>query len=156
MLFYLSSAAECFCLPAERGVMDLGSISLVFHWCLSFSSPTVMGFPPVASGHRFDCCPLKSQAFLPPGDREGAMWSVSPHCCFFPEANPTGESFSRLSLWASLPALGGVPGAGGASTSVWSFRFQQFSGFHFYTSPCWAFSSSLNILTLIFLPNSVM
>lgn len=69
MLFYLSPAAECFCLPAERGVMDLGSIFLVFHWCLSFSSPAVVGFPPVASGHRFGCCPLKSQAFLLPGDR---------------------------------------------------------------------------------------
>ena len=65
MLFYLSPAAECLCLPAERGVMDLGGISVVFHWYLSCPPPTVVGFPPVASGHRFGCCPLTRQAFPP-------------------------------------------------------------------------------------------
>lgn len=93
MLFYLSPAAECLCLPAERGVMDLGGISVVFHWYLSFPPPTVVGFPPVASGHRFGCCPLTRQAFSP--QVIGRCVECQPSLLFLLCSQPHGGSFLK-------------------------------------------------------------
>lgn len=93
ILFYLSPAAECFCFLAEIGEMDLGNISLVFHWWLSFSFLSCGGVSTSALRLWVLLTSTEKSGFFSRGS--GAMQSFSSHCCFLPPASPKGGTFLK-------------------------------------------------------------
>ena len=80
--------------------------------------------------------------------RVSAVTAVS-----FPQPAPRGK-LSQGSPQASLGTTGGVPGGKGLHKDLNLSISAVFRSPRFHISPCSAFSNSLNILTLIFLPNS--